>query len=416
MRVAGFNIAILLKSLFVILIVGALSFASLQKITYISDVPETVGKEYARMNDFVVYYAASLIAASDSAKLYDPKLNEETQYGLTNKHKTDLSPIHYLYPPYSLLFFAPLHYFPYVTAFYLWQVMMGVCSLLVVAMLYYAGVCKDFKSLLPASFLIASSFPYMSAVAEGQPVMLMLAGLFGCQLLCRYKYFAWAGLLLVITAFKPQLVIGPAIYLLIIYGAPLWRSAIASGLAVIAVCSAIFGVYIWGDFLHAMTSAGNDATFIKLVLTKMCNLRMVLLWLFGSENFSVVNMASIIIWGIGIVVAGWIGFFARNKAQNTQELGFALVVAMSLFLSPWLHIHTMILMVIAVGYLLKYSGRGMLWGTIFTLAVLNPFLAALIFPAMTESYLGLNLALWVPAQLALMATIALKFVSGKSVD
>ena len=415
MRIVSLNISILLKSLLILLIVGVLSFASLQKITYVADIPDSTVKEYARMNDFVVYYGASLIAASNPEKLYDPKLNEETQYGLTNKHKDDLSPIHYLYPPYTLLFFAPLHYFPYVTAFYLWQAAMGICSLLVLAMFYYAGICKNFKSLLFASFLMASSLPYMSGVAEGQTVMLMLAGLLGCQLLCRYKYFALAGFLLVITAFKPQLVIAPTLYLLIIYGASLWRSAIASGLAIMGICTSIFGIYIWSDFLHAITSAGNDATFIKLVLTKMCNLRMVLLWIFGPENFSAVNMASLLMLGVGVIISGWLGLRARNQSQEVQELGFALVIAISLFLSPWLHIHTMILLAIPIGYLLKYSGKKMLCAVIFSLAVLNPFLSALLFPGLTESYLGMNLALWVPAQLLLIAAIALRIFKPKSV-
>ncbi len=200
------------------------------------------------------------------------------------------------------------------------------------------------------------------------------------------------------------------LYLLVAYGVGLWRAVIVTGLFVVAVCSVIFGTEIWLSFVKALTSIGDNAQFLTLMIKKMCNFRTALLYLFGEDSFPIVNKISLFMWGASILAASYVACNLRYATQKQKELGFSLVVAAACFFSPWLHIHTAILLVISVGYLLKYSGKNTLYILIVWLVVLNPFVAAALFPEKTHDYLALDLVLWIPAQIMLIAAIAIKLI------
>ncbi len=359
--------------------------------------------EQIKMNDFVVYYGVGNIAADAPDKIYDFELNKEKQSDITN-YKSN-SPTTYLYPPHTLLYFAPLTYFSFITASYIWQTIIIICTLFLIVSLYYAGICTKPKSFLIATILITTSLPWMTIMAEGQPMIIMTLGILWCQLLAKHKHTALAGFLLVITTFKPQLTIAPALYLLLIYGKPLWKNVIISAVIVITICTIIFGIDIWQSWLISMSGAGNNPQFNSLVISKMCNLRTVGLLLLGDKYFAEINIFSIFMWGCSIIMTALIGWAAKNKPQKTQELGFALIIAISCFFSPWLHIHTLILLVISVGYLIKHSGLPTLYTVISALIILNPYTIALFFPNLITAYLNLNLILWIPVQIILIVTI-----------
>lgn len=409
----NFNLQKLLRATIVALVVFAISFAVLPKnVVPVADSSRAEKVESAFMNDFVVYYAVARIFHNIAPdKIYDTELNHQTQYEITRKPRGSIAyPVHYLYPPHTALLFSPLAYLSFAPAFYLWQVLLFVSTMLVLVLLYRAGICSTWRSFLLAAFLMATSLPYMAAVAEGQPVMLMLFGLLAFELLSKRGNFWWAAVLLVLTSFKPQIIIAPVLYLLVVYGVGLWRAVIVTGLFVVAVCSVIFGAEIWLSFFQALTSIGDNAKFLTLMIKKMCNFRTALLYLFGEDSFPIINKISLFMWGVSIVAAAYMACNLRYATQKQKELGFALVVAFACFFSPWLHIHTMILLVISAGYLLKYSDKNTLYVLIVWLVALNPFVAATLFPEKIQSYLALDLLLWIPAQLMLIAAIAKKLI------
>ncbi len=401
------------KIFLVVLVAALVSFAILPKNVAPSKVSSGSNQaESAVMNDFVVYYSVARIFTQIAPeKIYDDELNGKTQYEITRKEKGNLAyPLHYLYPPYTALLFLPFSYFSFVQAFYIWQLLLFVGVLLVLVSLYYAGICTSFRSFLLASFLITTSLPYMTSIAEGQPVIFMLLGLFACELLAKRNHFALAAILLVASSFKPQVIIAPVLYLLVAYGVGLWRAVIVTGLLFVVACTLIFGFGIWLSFVKALTSIGDNAQFLTLMIKKMCNFRTALLYLFGEDSFPIVNKISLFMWGASILAASYVACNLRYATQKQKELGFALVVVVACFFSPWLHIHTAILLVISVGYLLKYSGKNTLYILIVWLVVLNPFVAAALFPEKTHDYLALDLVLWIPAQIMLIATIAVKLI------
>lgn len=370
------------------------------------------GAGQVKMSDFVVYYAVGKIATNTPSKIYDPKLNIEQQSNITVAAlENKISPTTYLYPPHTLLFFAPLTYFSFSNAYYLWQTTIILCTFLLVSLLRYAGIGKTAASFLSITILFITSLPWITGIAEGQPMIISTLGILGCHLLAKSKHNLLAGMLLVITTFKPQIIIAPALYLLILHGRQLLLGVIISSVIVFAVCTGIFGISIWQSWLTTMSEAGNDSRFVSLIITKMCNLRNVLFLWFSDKYFATINMISVIIWIISVVISGWIGIMARHKTQKIQELAFALIIATSVFFSPWLHIHTLILLVISVGYLIKYSSPTIYYVLAVCLLVLNPFAVALFLPNLTNAYLDLNLILWIPAQILLIGWLIIKLVT-----
>ncbi len=206
-----------------------------------------------------------------------------------------------------------------------------------------------------AASLIIFCYPWVTSIMQGQTTILMTIGILGYQLLAKYKHHALAGLLIVMVAFKPQLILAPVLYVLIINGRNLWISTIGAALAIIIICSLFFGFSIWQSYLDVILAASRETDKLGVKLNIMGNIRALLLFFAGEKNLSAINIYSSMLWAGSIIAAIFIAFRMRAKTQELQDLGFGLVIALSCLFSPWLHIHSIVLLIIPIAYLAKYN-------------------------------------------------------------
>jgi hypothetical protein len=385
------------KYLSVALLIIAAAFAVTPSSTifYNKDGTKIIG-----FNDFMYYYgSATLVANGDQDKIYDTDFQQKNFSNIIGVPTKKLIP--YLYPPQSLLFFTPLADFSPKNAFSVWKIVNIIATLLLISLLYFSKICTiKYSSLMVATLLVITNYPWVAGMGQGQVVILMTIGIWGSQLLAKNKHVALAAILMVLTAFKPPLILAPALYLLIIHGKSLWYSIIAASVTVMAICSAIFGVSIWQSYIEIMLIASHETDGLGASLSIMGNIRSFLLLLLGEEYLTGINLISSILWVTSILVTIYMAFKIRNKAQKTQELGFGLAIAASCIFSPWLHIYSLVLLIIPVGYLVKYYNfqpRYMYIGGLINFNLLAMYIDGLI-PK-------LNSVLWVPAQTLLIVFI-----------
>jgi hypothetical protein len=295
-----------------------------------------------------------------------------------------------------MLFFGPLAKFPLHQAYYIWHLCNAAFTFSLIMALYFAGICRSISALAAAALLLVLSYPWIIVMTNGQPMIVMALGLLGGQLLVRNKHYWLAAIILVLTAFKPPLVIAPIVYLLIISGKHLWSRMIVVGLAVIAICAAVFGVSIWQDYLEILIKT-PDIIGVEYAVMSMANLRTLALLFWGSEHVAMINIISSLLWVCMGVATIALAYGLRHKNRAMQDLGFGAVIALSCVFSPYLYVNALLLLVIPMGYVIKYAGKEVQYALILSFVLVN-YCSTMLVP---ES----NAFLWVPAQLALISMI-----------
>lgn len=358
--------------------------------------------------DFTGYYSAARIVASGNIdKIYDTSLQQKTLSEIMGTSR--VKPLPYLYPPQDMLFFRPLASLSLSNAFFIWQLVNIAATLALLYMIYSSGSDwgKSGAVLIPA-FLIITFYPWVSAIQHGQTVILMTAGIWASHLLSKRGHMLLAAILLILAAFKPQIIIAPALYLLIIHGKKFWVSMIAAGITTILLCTAFFGISIWQSYIDIMLTASHEIKGLSANVDAMGNIRALVLLLAGEKYFPLINLISSLLWLAGIAATIAIALVTRNKNEEMQDIGFALVIALSCFLSPWQHVLSFILLIILAFYLAKYNDLKPRY--LFIGGLVNFSLLAMFVDSLAPKF---NSVLWVTFQIALLAFIAQKFLHKK---
>jgi len=356
--------------------------------------PFATDKGSTQVADLVSFYIAGRIAVQDGpGKIYDLPLQKKRMSDVVGVTLTDILP--YLYPPHSLIFYAPLASFSPEQAYRIWIGINVLCTVLLIALLYVAGICTAPGSLLLAAFFTVAYVPWLTTIVLGQPVIVMAAGLLGGYLLAQRHKPLLAGIVLVMTVFKPQLAIIPMLYMLIIFGKPLWYSVVGTAIALVAVDCAIFGVSIWPAYAHTLLYAPYTLHGFEPTHLIMGNARALALLLLGERHFGAINTASLCLWLACVIAAACIAQTAKRKTQEYKDLGFGLVLALGCISSPYLFVNSLVLLVIPAAYAVHYHGRKTLY----------PLACALIIFLGAFSHQEINPFLWVPAQCALIGWI-----------
>ncbi|MEZ5691127.1 MAG: glycosyltransferase family 87 protein [Rickettsiales bacterium] len=342
--------------------------------------------------DFVYYYGSSLLIDDGNAgKVYDIDFQQRNFSNLLNVPVRRLVP--YLYPPQSVLFFYPFTFFSLSTACYLWQLTNVVAVLFIPKMLFWSDVIRNRNGIFLITVLLTICFlPWFLNVYYGQVSIFIMLGIWGYYLLSKNKKYFLAGILVVACAFKPQLFIAPVLYILIINGKKLWLATIVASVATIALCSFIFGYEIWWSYVDVIfTASKNVGTDGYLPI--MGNVRAFLLFLLGGNNIGIINYISTVLWLFSIVIVIFLGNLLKHKNDKTKELGFSIIIVITCVFSPWLHLHSFMLMVIPIVYFIKYVRIKSVLS--YIAAFLNFNLVALLVKGINPN---VNFLFWLPAQ------------------
>lgn len=154
--------------------------------------------------DYLQFYAAGItVRSGDGAKLYDMAYQAQIEKDIIGPR---LSTYHaFITPPFLSWVFVPLSRLPYKLSFIVWS-LLGL--LLLAASLVLLGDPHPKRSYL----LSLTWFPVFAAVAFGQNALLTVFILSVAYGLWRRGHIFLAGLVLSLITYKPQLVLGFALW------------------------------------------------------------------------------------------------------------------------------------------------------------------------------------------------------------
>jgi hypothetical protein len=194
--------------------------------------------------DFSQFYTAGLLAGrGEVARLYD----QPYFFGLQHDWKED-GGLYSLYPPMMALAMLPLARLPFYTALIVWWGLQAACLAAAGWILYGMMACPPQRRII-ALLGLAGLFPLVVAVRMAHLAPMLLLVLAGGIALHRRGKTGWAGLLLSLLAFKPQLAAGLVIWLCLRRDGRTLAGVAAGMLAQAAAVAAVFGPAVFGQYL-----------------------------------------------------------------------------------------------------------------------------------------------------------------------
>lgn len=288
-------------------------------------------------HDFVNFYSAGmLVERGKPAEAYDWRRQQAAQRELVGTHHDGLLP--WPYPPFALPVAQLLSLPSYPVSFLLFVgLSFAICAL---AAMLIVGTLSS------VVWLAGSSLAFIN-IYVGQNG-LMSAGLLGLALVLLPKRPVWAGVLFGCLAFKPHLGLLLPIFLIILGQWRAFMSAAVTVLAAIGISLALYGAGPWLAFISQLgrtadLSMGLEST----VITKLQSVYAVLRSLgVGTEPAMAAHAATA---AAALAVAIWVW-----RADTPYPIKAALLPVATALLSPYLFFYDLALLLITVGFLVRY--------------------------------------------------------------
>ena len=198
--------------------------------------------------DFTAFYAAAtLVRSGHAVDLYNPSAQFREQAQFTHDSELRRGPLRYIHPPFEALLFVPFAFFPYGTAFVLWD-LANLGMLVAVAILLRGTLLPDSGFHLWDLLLgLLAFFPIFANFFQGQDAILLLLVVALAFRAMKLQADFLAGSWMALGLFRFQLVI-PLVLVLALWG----RRRIALGFVSMAavlllVSAAMVG---WGSMLR----------------------------------------------------------------------------------------------------------------------------------------------------------------------
>jgi hypothetical protein len=215
------------------------------------------------------YGAGQIVRAGNVRSLYDAASQRTAQEGLLPHHPEGW--IHFAYPPFVALAYAPLTVFSFKTAYVLHTLLMAGCCMLAVWLSRHS-IARFDELFWPIIAVVLTFYPLFRATAGGQnsAVTILLAA--GAISALNQKRDVVAGLWLGAWLFKPQLAIP------VILATFISRPRIVAGVVTMAVIYYVAGLSIagfdwpvwWAQSAAAFAVAdraidiGNGISFVEI--------------------------------------------------------------------------------------------------------------------------------------------------------
>jgi hypothetical protein len=339
--------------------------------------------------DFSIFYHAGHTALSNAQDIYNVEIERQKLTGTLG--------LPYLYPPQSLLFFKSLAILPLMSACHLWLVMNMVCSLLLLWLFSYIGLCKTTGSITAAACMLILWRPWYNAIIFGQPMLWVTVSFLGSYLLAQRSHYYSAALILTAFAFKPPMSIALVIYLLILHGKPMAKALLFAAVLFIVACGIAYGWQVWWLYFKIIISS---AQFMHDQDFQMATIKALAFLLFTERHYDSINALCGMIWIISFIIIGWIGFIVRRGSSMIQDIGLAMIIVISAVCNPYLFVESITPQAIAVAYLCKYMSHK-LYGAIY----IYMSIVASVMQAMVPEPI-----LWVGMQILLIGSLTNLFL------
>jgi len=336
-----------------------------------------------RMPDFSCFYnAGRMVISGDRTRLYDFALQASYDARLQAElvHPRYSVPLLFVFPPFTLLIFAPLAFLPYAQAFAAWYAL-NVGMLLAVPFLL-RGILKFGNKSLSLVVLMTPFFlPIPNALGQGQvSILLLLLFTLAFRDLVHGRELR-AGCMLALATFKPQFVLP---FLLVLALTRNWK--VLRGF--FATCSALFGVSIaivgWKATLsspRAMVELGRLPW--KLggeIPVLMFNLRGFACNYLGSQLSNHALRTGTLAASAALVFLALVPFLDRRCKVSAVSL--SLILAVTLLASYHAYVHDMSLLLLPFLVMASYIAETELTPLRLAIALTggSPFIITSIYP------------------------------------
>ena len=324
--------------------------------------------------DFLQFYTAGAIHNEGSlSRLYDLEFFWDKGEQLSGYAKEHYLPV---YPPQVAWMFAPLAHFSYTTALYLWWIIGIACYAAAMVLIYRS--CPALQTYKRAFILAAIGFPgFFQAIGNGQVSLLLTLMVAGAMLLFAKGHSGWAGVVLGLAAFKPQVLASMLLVLLI---ARQWKTiagAISTAVPQLAAIAAFAGATILKTYLElAITLPKLNDTALAVKPYQMHSLRGFWYLLLGEGRLYV--LLSIL-----SILAALALFHKVQRAIQDRLTFFAICVLTAMLVNPHVYIYDSAIMAPALAVLVDFILRNG-WPARVGILVYATFVALLVAPGSSQ--------------------------------
>ena len=286
--------------------------------------------------DFLSFYAeARLFLARGGGAIYDFGVQKAFQEEVTRQWPGQFALLPYIHPPYYTFLIAPLGYFDYRTAYYLWTAIGLFLALVVTALLVAVSDGSTFYRVAIAA-LIAGYLPLFVTLLQGQSDLVALLPLVGAYVAWSRGREGWAGVLTGLALVKPQLLILlPVLFL----ARRRWRALVgmAAVAAALTAASLVFaGPRAIVDYFSIAFEWAIDPAEQPQIAETAYTLRGLVEHLPGGRMPALGVLAVLL----------FLTALALSWRPDRRRLDFALAVAASVVLSPFANLHDLTLLVL----------------------------------------------------------------------
>ncbi len=300
-----------------------------------------LGKE----TDFLATYTAGkMVIGGEGHRLYNLNAQRQTQQPIShiNLPPDDLLP--YITPPFFIVPFLPLFFLPFYGAF---AVMASINVLLtILTLILLKNNLPGFNSIGWVTVVLAtfSFFPWFVNLMQGQNAVITMLILSGVFVLLKHRRDGWAGAVLALGLFKPQLNI---IFFAVLVAKKRWRAVLAYlGVALILLAISYLLVgrtgiedYIKLTLVHSPLVDG----FYGIKYPKMHNWRGFFTVMVGRSHADLAAMLTVGASLATLAILGWNWRGAWRPAESKFDFRFAFLIIATLLVSPHLNTHDLTL-------------------------------------------------------------------------
>jgi hypothetical protein len=333
-------------------VVAALALALTLALTGMA-IARIVTGAYGATGDFISFWSAGyIVRTGDGARLYDPAMQEAVQRAHYAGGFDSVDG--YIMPVFVAWMFAPFSLIRFTPSFLLYSVLNLAMLVAVVRML--ASHIASLPASVRRTFLMVFtlSIPTVAVVVFGQVDFITFAAAFAGYVLLRRERYVLAGVALTFMLFKPQMLAGIIVMLILARRWSTLGTLAGLGVPLITVPAVLTSPHTLISNVGMVGRYSSSNKQLDVNAEMMSNWRGFIVSVTGNADIRLwaPGMIAIAVVLLAIAVPRW---RAAARGELSIEQAYALAVMVPLLMSWHLHTQSLVLAFLAVALHLKAS-------------------------------------------------------------
>lgn len=306
---------------------------------------------YGATGDFISFWSAGyIVRTGEGARLYDPGLQElveRAHFAAGFDHYYG-----YVLPAFAAWMFAPLSLLPFRAATFVWMgcnvALLAIAARMLARELTTAPAAARRTSVA----VFVASMPSVAVVLFGQVDLIVMLGAFLSYLLLRRDRDAAAGAALSLMLFKPQMLGGVVLMLIVIRRWRALATLAAIGVPLLTLPALTLGPRTLVDnagLIGRFPSAGTD---MSVNAPLMSNWRGFVVSATGRDDVWL-WLPGLALIAVAAIAIAWPRWRRAWRTGASFDQAYALAVMAPLLASPHLHTQSLVLMFVAVALYMR---------------------------------------------------------------